>query len=88
MAAAEISNTGDLPPHFTTLRLPGQRYAVFTHRGHVSGISSTMNRIFGAWWPTSGLEHADMPDMFERYDERFDPYTGVGVTEIWLPIRE
>ncbi|MBP2443651.1 putative transcriptional regulator YdeE [Rhizobium leguminosarum] len=46
-----------------------------------------MNRIFGTWWPTSGLEHGDTPDMFERYDERFDPYTGMGVTEIWLPIR-
>lgn len=42
---------------------------------------------FGAWWPTSGLEHGETPDMFERYDERFDPYTGMGVTEIWLPIR-
>ncbi|MEK1864730.1 MAG: AraC family transcriptional regulator, partial [Rhizobium leguminosarum] len=29
----------------------------------------------------------ETPDMFERYDERFDPYTGMGVTEIWLPIR-
>jgi AraC family transcriptional regulator len=26
--------------------------------------------------------------MFERYDDRFDPYTGMGVTEIWLPIKE
>ncbi|MDC9813552.1 MULTISPECIES: AraC family transcriptional regulator [Rhizobium] len=88
MAAVEVSDAGDLPADFATLKLPGQRYVVFAHRGHVSGIPATMNRIFGAWWPTSGLEHGETPDMFERYDERFDPYTGMGVTEIWLPIKE
>ncbi|ABC92409.1 probable transcriptional regulator protein, AraC family [Rhizobium etli CFN 42] len=87
MAAAEISDASDLPADFTTLKIAGQRYAVFTHRGHISGISLTMHRIFGTWWPTSGLEHGETPDMLERYDERFDPYTGMGITEIWLPIR-
>lgn len=86
MAAVEISDAGDLPAGFATLRIPGQRYAVFSHRGHVSGIPATMDRIFGAWWPTSGLEHGETPDMFERYDDRFDPRSGTGLTEIWLPI--
>ncbi len=88
MAAAEVADADDLPAGFATLNLPAQRYAVFSHRGHVSGIPATMDLIFGNWWPTSGLEHGSMPDMFERYDDRFDPYTGMGVTEIWLPIKE
>jgi len=88
MAATEVSDADDLPEGFATLKLPAQRYAVFSHRGHVSGIPATMDLIFGNWWPTSGLEHGSMPDMFERYDERFDPYTGMGLTEIWLPIKE
>jgi AraC family transcriptional regulator len=88
MAAVGIADAGELPEGFSTLKIPAQRYAVFTHRGHVSGIPATMHKIFGTWWPTSGLEHGDLPDMFERYDERFDPYTGMGVAEIWLPVRE
>jgi AraC family transcriptional regulator len=88
MAAVGMADAGELPEGFSTLKIPAQRYAVFTHRGHVSGIPATMHKIFGTWWPTSGLEHGDLPDMFERYDERFDPYTGMGVTEIWLPVKE
>jgi AraC family transcriptional regulator len=88
MAAVAVSDADDLPRGFTTLKIPGQRYAVFAHRGHVSGIPATMHQIFGTWLPASDLEFADIPDMFERYDERFDPYTGMGLTEIWIPIRE
>ncbi|MFA1621446.1 GyrI-like domain-containing protein [Rhizobium mongolense] len=88
MAGAEVTDAGDLPEGFTTLKVPGQRYAVFTHRGHVSAIAATMHHIFGTWLPASGLKHAEMPDMFERYDERFDPHTGMGITEIWIPVKE
>jgi AraC family transcriptional regulator len=88
MAAVEVPDRSDLPDGFTTLKIPSQRYAVFTHRGHVSGIPATMHQIFGTWMPNSGTELGDMPDMFERYDERFDPYTGMGLTEIWIPVKE
>ena len=46
---------------------------VFAHRGHISGIQATCNAIFTEWLPSSGYEHAGLPDMIERYDERFDP---------------
>ncbi|KQV66402.1 AraC family transcriptional regulator [Rhizobium sp. Root1220] len=88
MAAVVVSDVSDLLDGFATLKIAGQRYAVFAHRGHVSGIPATMHQIFGTWLPGSGIEFADMPDMFERYDERFDPYTGMGLTEIWIPIKE
>lgn len=88
MAAVAIGDGSDLPDGFTTLKIPGQRYAVFAHRGHVSGIPATMHQIFGSWMPNCGIQFGDMPDMFERYDERFDPYTGMGLTEIWIPIKE
>ncbi|MEZ2128433.1 MULTISPECIES: GyrI-like domain-containing protein [unclassified Sinorhizobium] len=88
MAAAEVTDASGLPEGFSTLKLPAQRYAVFTHRGHISEIKSTCRQIFGTWLPASGYEHGSFPDMFERYDDRFDPYTGTGVTEIWLPLKE
>jgi AraC family transcriptional regulator len=88
MAAVAVKDASELPDGFTTLKIPGQRYVVFAHRGHVSGIPATMHQIFGTWLPASGLQFADLPDMFERYDERFDPYIGMGLTEIWIPIKE
>jgi len=37
--------------------------------------------------PASGLKAADAPN-FERYGETFDPATGNGGFEIWVPVRE
>jgi AraC family transcriptional regulator len=61
-------------------------YAVFSHSEHVSTIRSTWTTIWNAWWPSSGHELADAPD-FERYGEEFDPRTGLGGLEIWVPIK-
>ncbi|NLR99531.1 helix-turn-helix domain-containing protein [Rhizobium sp. P38BS-XIX] len=87
MSSTEVSGTDDMPEGFTTLRLPAQRYVVFTHRGHISGISATVHQIFGEWLPQSGHQHGGILDMMERYDDRFDPRTGMGVTEIWIPLK-
>lgn len=87
MSAVEVTGTHDLPEGFTTTKLPPQRYAIFTHRGHIAGISATVHQIFGEWLPQSGHQHAGIPDMMERYDDRFDPRTGMGVTEIWIPLK-
>ncbi|MCA1491930.1 AraC family transcriptional regulator [Sinorhizobium alkalisoli] len=88
MAAVEVEDSDSLPNGFSTLKLPKQRYAVFLHRGHISAISNTAQHIFGSWFPQSGLEHGQTPDLIERYDERFDPETGQGVVEMWVPIKE
>jgi len=87
MSAAEVSAADSLPEGFVATKLPQQRYAIFTHRGHISGISATVHQIFGDWLPQSGQQHAGTPDMMERYDDRFDPRTGMGVTEIWIPLK-
>ena len=57
---------------FGRIRIPEQRYAVFTHADHVASIRSTVNTIWNQWLPASGLKAADAPN-FERYDEKFDP---------------
>jgi len=88
MSAAEVSAADGLPEGFVTTKLPQQRYAIFTHRGHISGISATVHQIFGEWLPQSGQQHAGTPDMMERYDDRFDPRTGTGVTEILIPLKD
>ena len=86
VCGVEVADFSGLPPEFTRLRLPAQRYAVFRHRDHVSTIRGSFNAIFSQSLPQSGHEPADAPD-FERYDDRFDPVTGLGGVEIWVPIK-
>jgi AraC family transcriptional regulator len=60
---------------------------VFSHCDHISRIRATVYTIWNKWLPTSGYRHADAAD-FELYDHRFDPRTGTGAVEIWLPIEK
>ena len=87
IAGVEVSSIADLPSGFRHIQIAPQRYAVFTHEGHVSGIRNTCYTIWNQWLPESDFEQVEAPD-FERYDERFDPQTGNGVVEIWLPVKE
>jgi AraC family transcriptional regulator len=87
IAGVEVSDFSDLPREFSRVRIPEARYAVFSHKDHISTIRRTVNTIWNHWLPASGLKAADAPS-FERYDEHFDPLTGNGGLEIWVPIRE
>ncbi|MBR0942367.1 AraC family transcriptional regulator [Bradyrhizobium liaoningense] len=87
IAGVEVADFSDLPRRFGRIRIPEQRYAVFTHAEHVASIRRTVNTIWNQWLPAFGLKAADAPN-FERYDEKFDPATGNGGFEIWIPVRE
>jgi AraC family transcriptional regulator len=87
IAGVEVSDFSDLPREFVKVRIPEQRYAVFTHKDHISTIRRTVNTIWNVWLPASGLKAADAPN-FERYGENFDPLSGNGGLEIWVPVRE
>lgn len=87
IAGVEVPDFSDLPREFSRVRIPEQKYAVFTHRDHVSTIRRTINTIWNEWLPASGLKAADAPN-FERYDENFDPLSGNGGLEIWIPVRD
>lgn len=85
MCAHEVSTLEDQDANMGRMIVPAQHYAVFTHEGHISGIKQTWDDIW-RWLPASGFTGAPTPD-FELYDERYDPATGRGVVEIWVPIR-
>jgi AraC family transcriptional regulator len=87
IAGVEVSDFSDLPREFSRVRIPEQRYAVFSHHDHISTIRRTVNTIWNQWLPASGLKAADAPN-FERYDENFDPLTGNGGLEIWIPVKD
>ena len=87
LTGVEVRDITTLPAEFAHVRLPARQYAVFTHREHVSSIGKTIDTIWNQWVPQSGLKTADAP-WFERYTEEFNPKTGLGGMEIWIPIAQ
>lgn len=85
VAGVEVDRLDAVPEGMIALTIPENRYAVFTHSGHVSRINDTVRQIWGAWLPTSPYRHVPAPD-FELYDERWNPATGDGEIDIWVPI--
>ncbi|AZD56469.1 Transcriptional regulator, AraC family [Pseudomonas chlororaphis subsp. aurantiaca] len=87
IAGVEISKLDDLPELYRWIEVPPQQYAVFEHQGPLASLPQTFQYIWKTWLPQSGREAADAPE-FERYSADFNPDTGQGVLEIWLPIKE
>jgi predicted transcriptional regulator YdeE len=85
MCAVEVASFDGLPKELGRMRVPAARYAVFRHDGNVSTVRATWDKIFSEWLPSSGLRSNNTPD-FEVYGEQFDPKTGDGGIEIWVPV--
>jgi AraC family transcriptional regulator len=87
VSGVEVSAFSDLPAGFVRVRIAPAHYAVFVHGDHIAAIRATFAAIWEGWLPRSGCRIADAP-FFERYDESFDPDTGLGGVEIWMPLEE
>jgi len=87
IAGVEVSHFAALPDGFETVHIRRQRYAVFQHAQHVSMLRRTHYTIWNKWLPDSGKLIADAPN-FERYDKQFDPMTGTGPIEVWVPVEK
>lgn len=91
VAGVEVADLSNLPSDWTGVRIPAQSYAIFPHHGHVSTIRDTARRIGEEWLPSSGCEPAQtspgQANLIERYGKEFDPTTGTGDIELWLPIK-
>jgi AraC family transcriptional regulator len=57
----------------------------------VSKLHETCDAIEREWLPRSQYAFAHgtpgAPGFFERYGEDFDPHTGSGDVEVWVPIK-
>ena len=85
IASVEVDATDGLPEELTGYEVPACKYAVFTHQGSLDHLQETVGYIFGTWLPESEYELTGTAD-FELYDGRFNPHTGSGEFEIWIPI--
>jgi AraC family transcriptional regulator len=91
VTGVQVAELTNLPAGWVGVRIPAQTYAIFSHPGHVSTIRDTAHAIGAEWLPTSGREPAKTsrgePNLIERYGPQFDPNTGTGDIELWLPIK-
>lgn len=87
LCGVEVNEFSGLPPQFSHLRIPEHRYAVFLHKEHISAIRGTWNAIWNDWLPQSDHRVADAP-FFELYGESFDPRSGNGGVELWVPVEK
>ncbi|MGG2357322.1 GyrI-like domain-containing protein, partial [Salmonella enterica] len=53
LCGVEVTDLAGLPRELTHLKLPARRYAVFTHRGHISTIRATVHAIWRDYLPVS-----------------------------------
>jgi AraC family transcriptional regulator len=76
-----------LPKGCAELTVPAGTWAVFGSRGPMPGaIQEVWKRIYSEWFPASGYEHADSPDLevYSMGDIRAADY----YCEVWLPVRK
>lgn len=85
LTGVEVSAGTPLPADLVRLTLPARRYAVFRHPGHVSEIRGVWQAIWAEGLTEAAVTPAPVPE-FERYGEGFDPATGHGGFEIWIPL--
>jgi AraC family transcriptional regulator len=92
MAGVAVPGNSSLPNGFNFVSVPAMRYAIFPHRGHVMNLPNTIDAIWNKWLPSSGQAFAqvgrDVPYMWERYGEAFDPVKMMGDIELWIPIKD
>lgn len=87
LTGVEVSNADKLPAEFKSLKIAPRRYAVFPHTKHVSALPQTIDTVWSKWVPDCGLKVAQAP-CFERYTPEFNPGTGMGGMELWIPLEE
>jgi AraC family transcriptional regulator len=84
VCAAEVSRFAKVPDGLHKVEIPARKYAVFEHRGHVSRLYETYSAIWNEGLSARGLTLADSP-IIERHNPQFDPRTGEGGLNLWLP---
>jgi AraC family transcriptional regulator len=85
LSGVERSTDGDAPDGLVRLDLAPQTYLVFTHGDHVATLRETCEAIWTEWLPSSNHVALEAP-WFERYGDSFDPETGAGGLEVWIPV--
>ena len=85
LCCVESSKSDALPAGMTNVELAAGRYVVFDHVTHISQLPQAIDKIWTQWAPEASLKFRKSP-CFERYTPEFNPVTGMGGTQLWIPI--
>jgi AraC family transcriptional regulator len=85
VCGVEVARGCDVPNGLQKIAIPAQTYAVFQHLTHVAGIGNTYLAIWNSWLTDHNRTVANGPSI-ERHKKTFDPRTGEGGVEIWIPL--
>jgi AraC family transcriptional regulator len=83
--SAVTHRDGKIPEGMETLEIPKLTWAVFEAVGPIpDAIQDTWKRIFSEWFPSSGYEHAEGPELevYERGDMSKPDYKSY----VWIPV--
>ena len=86
LAGVEVEELRDIPADMVGREVPAANYAVFTHRGPMTGVAELFRYVYDVWLPSSGytLDPGVQAD-FERYTERVTDPANISST-IYVPI--
>ncbi len=88
LVGAEVKDLTKIPVQMCAKTIPKGKYAVFEHKGPVSGLGKFYRNIYTKWLPEIGCQSSS-PYDFERYDKRFiSPQSEESVIEIFIPVRK
>ncbi|MBN2368424.1 AraC family transcriptional regulator [Candidatus Woesearchaeota archaeon] len=77
----------DKPPEGMVKKaIPKSKYAVFTHKGHVSNIGKTWDYAYKEWLPRSNFKYNNEGLDFEYYDDRYTD-DEKNENDIYIPIK-
>jgi AraC family transcriptional regulator len=91
LCGVEVSDLSLVPSELHGLAVPAYRQARFVHRGPVTELPETIDAAM-TWLPRSGLAvdpaaRPEIPGLVEWYGPNFDPATGRGDMEVWVPVK-
>jgi AraC family transcriptional regulator len=82
-----VSSTQSVPEGMSTYEVPAATWAIFECRGPMPhAIQDMQKRIMTEWFPNSGYQYADAPDI-EQYTEG-DQSSKDYLCYIWVPVQK
>jgi AraC-like DNA-binding protein/predicted transcriptional regulator YdeE len=82
----EKNQSIDFPKAMKSVNIPESTYAVFKHKGPISEIEQTYDRIYGSWFPCTGNTPTMDLDIIV-VDHRFKRQSKDSVIDILIPIQ-
>ncbi|SDY11721.1 AraC family transcriptional regulator [Evansella caseinilytica] len=73
------ATTKPCPDNLQQLEIPALTWAVFEVAGDWEKVQEAWGRIYSEWFPASGYEHTEGPELLASADNR---------SEIWIPVNK